>query len=446
MDTLKFSTLTLSFLDKKAEDAYRNSKLSSDVSLLKYLSLFAFIVMMIYSIKDFFFTQNIHPDIVLFRMYVMTPVMLLVFLISLTKWATRHFNNLYLLSVFMMLSLILGQYYLTAANDNLGSSFAKTLPLIIFSTYLFSGIKFKQIIVFTPCFFISFLIVITYFEDMPSSEKINDIMLVTMNLMLAIFFKYVLEENRRKTYMHQLVIEGSEIKLEENLKNEKVLSTLRKDLIALLAHDIRGPLTNLKGVISLLNAKKISSEKGEELLSQVRERIDLIIKGVNDLLIWVRSKEAGRAIEVTKFNVEEFIQEILEIGKIDMEEKKIKVINQIESGLELSTDKGALQTILRNLLSNAMKFSHKGANIYINSKANKDEVFFEVKDEGTGMDKGVIKKVLESFYTTDGTEKEKGIGLGLQICFGLLEKLESKLKIESIAGQGTIMSFSLKQS
>jgi signal transduction histidine kinase len=284
------------------------------------------------------------------------------------------------------------------------------------------------------------------YDYIPTSVKINDSILVSMNVTLAMFFKYILEKKRRKGYVRQLIIEDKEQQLKESLKTEKILSSLRKDLIGILAHDIRGPMNNLQSIIALLDAKTISSEKGEALLGQVHNRIEVITKGVNDLLIWIKSKETGLTIAIETFDAIEFLDEILEIGKTQLEEKNIQVELNVEPNLKVVSDKGAVQTVIRNVLSNAIKFSDNNSIIKIEANHKVDEVLFSITDQGVGISPEVIQKVSESFYTTAGTNKETGIGLGLQICFALLEKLESKLIIDSIKGQGTKMSFSLKNS
>jgi len=443
MKSLEISHYTLSFTKQREETKYRIHELDSDVLLLRYISLLAFLIELLYCTKDYFWSGEVPIVVVTFRFFYLTPLMLLSFILTYSDRIKNNVANMHFISILMMISLVLGQYYMTAMNDSIGSSFAKTLPLIFFSTYLFTGIKFKHIVYVTPWLILSFCIVIMYYEKIPVSVKINDSVLVLMNLILAMFFKYILEMNRRKSYIRQLIIEVNEHKLEDNLRDEKTLSSLRKDLIGILAHDIRAPLGNLQSIISLLDAKTISSEKGVELLGKVNERIKVIAKGVNDLLIWVKSKEEGLELDISEFSVQELINEILKIGKEQIEIKKIEIVVNVDDGLLISTDKGILQTILRNLLSNAIKFSNTSGEIFVNAKIKGNNVFFEVKDAGIGMNVETTKKIREVFYSTPGTHKEPGVGLGLQICFTLLEKLNTELQIDSEIGKGTSMSFKL---
>lgn len=441
MKELDFSPYTLVFTKEGEEDKYEAVQIEKDLPLLRYLSLLAFIIELMYSLKDLTWSVNLPAEVVNFRLYYLTPLMLITFLLSYSRWIKNHVNNMYLLSILVMLSLILGQYYMTAMNESPDSSYAKTLPLIFFSTYLFTGIKFKHVLIITPWLIICYILVIVYFETLSVTAKINDTLLVLMNVFLAIFFKYILEKNRRRAYVRLMIIEQNEKMLRKNLLDEKTLSSLRKDLIGILAHDIRAPLGNLQNIITLLDAKTISSDRGEQLLGQVSERIKVITKGVNDLLIWVKSKEEGLELEISNFSAEQFISEILKIGQEQIEAKKVIVKTDIDSKLMVSSDKGTLQTIVRNLLSNAIKFSSLGDEIQINIYKKKKKVHFEVQDSGIGMDEGTIKRVHDAFYTTPGTNQESGIGLGLQICFTLIEKLKSKINIESEKGVGTKMSF-----
>ncbi len=443
MNQLGFSPITLSFIGEGEEMKYRNRQFDNDLSLLRYISLLAFLIELLYSFKDYNWSPHLPQEVVAFRFFYLASIMLITFILTYSKWIKKHTSNLYALSILIMLSLVFGQYYMTAMNDTPGSSFAKTLPLIFFATYLFAGIKFKHILYITPMLILAYIIVIVYYEKIPNDVKINDSVLVAMNLILAVFFKYILEMNIRKSYITQLRVEESELVLEENLHNEKVLSSMRKDLIGILAHDIRAPLGNLQGIISLLNAKTLSSEKGEELLIKVNKRIKIITNGVNDLLEWVKSKDEGLELNVTEFDINDLVDEVLNILLEQIETKQITVAVDIQAKLLISTDKGALQSILRNLISNAIKFSNEGGKLQINAHDNSDKVIFEIIDSGIGMDEVTIQKILNGFHSTSGTNNETGVGLGLQICFTLLGKLSSELKIDSKVGEGTKMSFEL---
>ncbi|RYG06862.1 MAG: HAMP domain-containing histidine kinase, partial [Chitinophagaceae bacterium] len=167
---------------------------------------------------------------------------------------------------------------------------------------------------------------------------------------------------------------------------------------------------------------------------------------LEDLLTWAKAQ-----FNAVNFNPEEIHDVSAHIAKsihniTPMAEKKaIKIHQFIEEGLTLNADKGMLETVLRNLISNAVKFSERGGSISVNATAYDKGVKFSVADSGLGIPKDMMPQLFDktSNYTTYGTAGEKGTGLGLNLCYDFVLKHGGLLWADSESGKGSIFYFTI---
>lgn len=442
----KLSPFSLMFQDEPLELKFRQSQKSTDLFFVRYLALVIFVIELLYSVKDINWSPHLPQIIVYFRAFYLTPLMLVIALLSFHPPFKRSPFSISFVSLAMIVSLIFGQYFMTALNPDVESSFAKTLPLLLFSTFLFTGAKFKHIAILTPLILISFIVTMVYFREADNSTRINDSLLVVMNIALAVFFKYMQELSQRKIFLRSIALEQNENELTKNLMTERKLSALRKNLIGILAHDIRSPLSNVRSILRLSDEKTISDDERSALFNNLDKRIATIDEGVNDLLIWVKSQEEGLKIEAKDVNVRSTTRDAIALFQEEEEKKTISTTVDISRRLVLRTDPGIFKTIIRNLYGNAIKFSYDNGRIVLKAFPENDGVTFAIEDQGIGMSSEVIEKVTHQLYSTPGTNNEKGTGLGLNICFTLLEKLNSELQFISKEGEGTTATFHLKNN
>jgi signal transduction histidine kinase len=125
--------------------------------------------------------------------------------------------------------------------------------------------------------------------------------------------------------------------------------------------------------------------------------------------------------------------------------KQIKIHSHVNRNLKISTDKSFLQTVLRNIVSNAIKFTNRDGEIALSASKNGESFLFCIRDNGVGMDAVTIEKLWKFTrpYTSKGTEKEKGTGFGLLLCKELVEKQGGRIWVESELGRGSIFYFTL---
>ena len=246
----------------------------------------------------------------------------------------------------------------------------------------------------------------------------------------------------RKTNLKR--IEQSEQELKElNAKKDKFFS--------IIAHDLRSPFSGLVGLTSLLkeNIKNLGPKEIDYYLELINHSTQHVLKLLEDLLAWARTQTGRTEFNPIHLNSYESIQESIQVQLLAANAKSITIKNSATPNLMAFADRNMVLTILRNIVANAIKYTHRNGTIEINSytKTYQDKPFviFAVKDNGTGIPKDKMNKIfkIEENFSNPGTEKEKGTGLGLILCKEFVEINGGKIWCESTEGVGSIFYFSL---
>jgi len=243
---------------------------------------------------------------------------------------------------------------------------------------------------------------------------------------------------------------GTHSDLTERVLMEKKLIELNSDkdrFIQILSHDLRSPFNSLLGFSDLLlkNLHKYDMQKIENQIRIIHQTIHQTYDLLEQILLWAKSQSGKLTLELQKL---EFLKEITEIIKTlenQANEKYIK-LNYFETEkIILTADLNMFKTVMRNLISNAIKFTHKNGQINISAERNHNHAIITVSDNGIGIDKNVIPKLWEfgDNYSTEGTNNEKGTGFGLTLCKELIEKHGEQIWVESEVGKGSDFKFTL---
>lgn len=233
------------------------------------------------------------------------------------------------------------------------------------------------------------------------------------------------------------------IKLQKYSDKLEKLTYEKDRFIQILAHDLRSPFNSLLGISNILleNINKYDSEKIERLSKLINQKLYETFSLLEDLLIWSQS---GKLLSDSKSIVLSDIY--LEIyAQVKSNIKNIK-INYFETEkIEFETDARLLKVILRNFISNAIKFTNINGQINVIAEKKSDQIIITVSDNGIGMDDLQKSKLWgkSNLTTTIGTNKEQGTGLGLSFCKELIEKLGGTIWVKSEKGKGTDFKFSL---
>lgn len=232
--------------------------------------------------------------------------------------------------------------------------------------------------------------------------------------------------------------------------NERVLQDLNatKDkFFSIIAHDLKTPFTSILAFSDLIakNTMKFSPAKLEQMAATIRKAAQNAYSLLENLLSWSRLQTGALLPKPELIDVRQLIKEGIELLSTISFLKGISIEMSDDSHGYIHADKQMVNTVLRNLTSNAIKFSHPNSKVLIKAVPGGGDILFSVQDYGTGISPELIQRLfkLESSFTTIGTENETGSGLGLILCKEFVEKSNGKIWLESTIGIGTTFYFSI---
>jgi len=238
------------------------------------------------------------------------------------------------------------------------------------------------------------------------------------------------------------------LRLRASRKELNQLNVDKDHLLSIIAHDLRSPL----GAVQSL-AYELMSPGEFEVKGAGRELVEMIHKTsseslilLENLLSWVHSRRSGSLTQKEDFQLSPLVENVADFFQPTAQNKKVSLEHHIPPGTSVRIDPRVLEVVLRNLLSNAIKFSRTGGSVTLGvGELRKGKYTVSVRDEGIGM----TKERIDSFHrgssngSERGTASEKGTGIGLSLCRGLLSQSGEDIWIESVQGEGTTVWFTL---
>lgn len=239
---------------------------------------------------------------------------------------------------------------------------------------------------------------------------------------------------------------------EEALKQSeaklKKLNAQKDRFFSIIAHDLRGPLGSFMQLTEYMkeNYDELSNSEFKEYFNHLYTSAKGTFKLLENLLVWTRSQLGAINLEPKKFDIQIPINDIISIYTEGARAKEITLNSNIKEGTFIYADENTFATIIRNLVSNAIKFTPKNGSITIDAKATDDYMTeISVSDTGLGIPEEQIGKLfkIEQNFSTYGTNNEKGTGLGLILCKELVKKNNGEINVLSKKGKGTTFHIQL---
>ncbi len=291
--------------------------------------------------------------------------------------------------------------------------------------------------------------------------KLVSLFSIIIIIFLVIIVIVVINNYRNKTSANKHLKEKSKIieqqseelrstinNLEVNEEKLKNLNATKDKFFSIIAHDLKNPFNVLLGYSDLLvNEPSIKTDpkKLDKITKSILSTTEFSYELLENLLAWSRSQTEGLKVEPINFNLSELIGSQVEFFKNGAESKQIKLIFNVDKNLHVHADQNMILTTLRNLISNAIKFTKRGGSINITSKHEGDKIIFSVRDNGIGINSENQKKLflLDSDFKINGTDNETGTGLGLILCKEFINKNGGEISVQSEEGKGSIFTFTL---
>ena len=221
----------------------------------------------------------------------------------------------------------------------------------------------------------------------------------------------------------------------------QTLMATKDKFFSIISHDLRNPFTAFMGFSELM-LRQLKKGQYDNIEKYARAIYSTARSGgelLSNLLDWSRSQRGKITFRPEKINLHELVQSVLMFFDEPARSKEIKIESTIASDITLMADHNMLNTILRNLVSNAIKYSYRNTTINISITQQNNRVLLEVADIGQGMEPEQQQKLfrIDSNESVPGTEEEKGTGLGLILCKEFVDKHNGQIKVESQPGEGS---------
>lgn len=227
----------------------------------------------------------------------------------------------------------------------------------------------------------------------------------------------------------------------------KSTNILQDQVLSVLAHDLRNPLASLQQLLELIDYDAIEVEDMQSIIKEIRPNLNQSISQLEDVLNWGKEQIESKQINWQIFSVDAIAKKCLNWVKNNAKQKGIILTKKIAPDIKVFGDKNLVEIILRNLLVNAIKFSHKSNKVALFAYQKLDRVCIGVKDNGVGISPEKVNKILHGHERCSslGTAREKGTGLGLILCQTYLTKMNTKLNVVSKENKGCTFYFILPE-
>jgi signal transduction histidine kinase len=241
-------------------------------------------------------------------------------------------------------------------------------------------------------------------------------------------------------------------KLNSNLldsQNELKEHIATKDkFFSIISHDLRGPISAFLNLTDLLlsEMEEMSWKELKETMKMMHSSALGVNRLLNNLLQWSRLQRGKLDFTPANYNLKFIIDNGIDILKSSARDKSINIINLVADDIIVYADSNMLDLVIRNLISNSIKFTNEGGTITISSsKKNKKLIIVSITDTGIGIEPKNLEKLfrIDEKITTEGTKGELGSGLGLILCKEFVEKNGGKISVKSSIGKGTTFTFSI---
>lgn len=269
------------------------------------------------------------------------------------------------------------------------------------------------------------------------------VFLIIMLIFLVIMLIVKRNEKIQKKLNDELLSNKKELEKKQEYLND--LNQTKNKLFSIVGHDLRGPIGAFQGLLRLFKEGEMTKEEFLNFVPKLKIDIDTISFTLNNLLSWGQTQMNGATTKPSVTKLYSVVEENIALLSEQADSKSIELINRIEPDCLIWADPNQLDIIIRNLLSNALKFTSNNGQIIIGAIQKLKNCEIYVKDNGLGMSEETMGRIFQkdSTHTTYGTNDEKGTGLGLSLCKEMVEKNQGDIWANSALGKGSSFYFTI---
>ncbi len=258
---------------------------------------------------------------------------------------------------------------------------------------------------------------------------------------------YVVYRNFRKEKEHNAILNAQNIEIARQREHLSELNDVKNKIFSIIAHDLRGPIGSLQSFFAIIDYFENVPDELRVLLDQFKEKNAQISAVLENLLNWAKTQMSEQTANLQPVAILPLVIENINLYDSVATKKGISFINHVPADTKVVTDAEMTRIVIRNLIQNAIKFTHEHGSVILSSSQNKDgTTSITVKDTGVGMSAEKLKTLfsLKSNESTYGTKNEKGTGLGLVLCNDFIKTCGGSLQVSSKPNEGTQITILLK--
>jgi len=264
--------------------------------------------------------------------------------------------------------------------------------------------------------------------------------LAVLGLLAAMLYR----NNHAKKKANQKLL-AQKLEIEQQAQKLAQVNATKDKLFAIIGHDLRSPLNSLKGLMDLLVKQNISAEEFIMFSGKLRNGVEHVYFTLNNLLVWANSQMQGIRVKPKFLEINILVNQNFDFLEEIARSKQIQLENLLPLEVKVWADEQLISLAIRNLISNALKFTPEGGTVKVAAQQKDNQWEIGIEDTGVGMSKETLAKLFRTdiHTTTQGTNGEKGTGLGLLLCKEMIEKNHGTIWVESEEGKGSTFRFSL---
>ena len=236
--------------------------------------------------------------------------------------------------------------------------------------------------------------------------------------------------------------------IEEQRNNLNQANVIKNKLLGLLSHDLNAPITNLANISGKVEflVKNEEWDMLAEMTSEINDKTNIMKNVLDNILIWSKTQLKNTDLPLSKVNLSALLQNVTIELDHEMRKKDIHLNFPTTNNHEVVAHKDALEIVVRNIIRNAIKYSHHSGMITISCSTKSDQLTLNIADNGVGIESKDLLSLFDDFKSTLGTDDEKGYGLGLKISRDILHAMNNDISISSKKNEGTKVNLFLRSN
>jgi len=425
--------------------------IESSIKSIRFSFVLAIALYLLFSVLDIYMAPESKEDIWVIRFIIKIPILFLAFLFTYSKNFIRFSQQfLFVISLLVGLGIIL-MISMVKESELAYRFYYCGLILEIIWSHTILRLKLTLAALSSTIVIVSYNLFAIFIQDFKTEADTfilvsNDFFLISAYV-LGIWSTYTTERMVFKNYTQakQLTTEKEELAASKHQLDE--LNGIKSKLISIISHDLRSPISGIKGILQLYNSGYITDDEFKEHAKQLHQSLNSTDIMLENLLSWSVLQIERHKLVMKKIFLSEVVQNVFTLVGHNATKKNVELINSISKSISLEVEPTMIELVIRNLVTNAIKFTQDGK-VEVRALQDYDTIQIAIEDTGIGIPEDIANKLFtwSKKVSCVGTQLEKGTGIGLLICKEFIEKHSGSLTFVTDLKKGTTFFFTIPMS